>query len=291
MMYSTTPKTESQFINAYKMHLEPALAKVAGVAGVNIGNNPAEKRVDIEFDPKQLVKNSLTLEQVTSVLQDMVDRSGDSLTLGAKDYGLLFKGNVPISELGQLPIYARGKHIIRLSDVAEIHTRLATQWNYASIHGHRAMYMILEPAVNVNALSAIDDVKQVFQQLNKEALLDLGMKVTLSRDDSKDIKRALVLVYGSILLGIVLAAIVLFYFLRNWRVVSLVFVSIPVCLSIVMLAMGLGGYSLNVISLAGMALSVGLLLDAAIVVVENILRIKHSGTSLNQAIVEGTEQV
>jgi len=291
MMYSTTPKTEAQFINAYKMHLEPALAKIAGVAGVNIGNNPADKRVDIEFDPAQLAKNSLTIEQVTGVLQDMIDRSGDTLTLGAKDYGLLFKGNVPIDELGNLPIYSRGKHIIRLSDVAEIHTRLATQWNYASIHGHRAMYMILQPAVNVNALSAIDDVKQVFQRLNQDALRDLGMKVTLSRDDSKDIKRALVLVYGSIFVGIVLAALVLFYFLKNWRVVSLVFVSIPVCLSIVMLAMGLGGYSLNVISLAGMALSVGLLLDAAIVVVENILRIKHSGASLNHAITEGTAQV
>lgn len=291
MMYSTTPKTETQFINAYKMHLEPALAKIAGVASINLTNNPIDKRVDIEFNPKQLAKNSLTIEQVTSVLQDMVDRSGDSLTLGAKDYGLLFKGNVAINELGQLPIYSRGKHIIRLSDVAEIHTRLATQWNFASIHGHRAMYMVLEPAVDVNALSAIDDVKQVFQQLNQSALLDLGIKVTLSRDDSKDIKRALVLVYGSIFLGIALAAIVLFYFLRNWRIVSLVFVSIPVCLSIVMLAMGIGGYSLNVISLAGMALSVGLLLDAAIVVVENILRIKHSGASLNQAIIEGAAQV
>ncbi len=291
MMYSTTPKTETQFINAYKMHLEPALAKIAGVAGINIGNNPADKRVDIEFDPKQLAKNSLTIEQVTSVLQDMIDRSGDKLTLGAKDYGLLFKGNVPINELGQLPIFSRGKHIIRLSDVAEIHTRLATQWNYASIHGQRAMYMVLEPTVDVNALSAIEDVKQVFQRLNQDVLLDLGMKVTLSRDDSKDIKRALVLVYGSIFLGIILAAIVLFYFLRNWRVVSLVFVSIPVCLSIVMLAMRLGGYSFNVISLAGMALSIGLLLDAAIVVVENILRIKHSGTSLSKAIVEGAEQV
>jgi len=291
MMYSTTPKTETQFINAYKMHLEPALAKVAGVAGVNISNNPADKRVDIEFEPKQLAKNSLTIEQVTSVLQDMIDRSGDKLTLGAKDYGLLFKGNVPISELGQLPIYSRDQHIVRLSDIATIHTRLATQWNYASIHGNRAMYMILEPTVNVNALSAIDDVKQVFQQLNQGALFDLGMKVTLSRDDSKDIKRALVQVYGSIFLGVVLAAMVLFYFLKNWRVVSLIFVSIPVCLSIVMLAMGLGGYSLNVISLAGMALSVGLLLDAAIVVVENILRIKHNGASLNQAITEGAAQV
>jgi len=291
MMYSTTPKTEAQFIDAFKMHLEPALSKVSGVAGINVFNNPVDKRVDIEFDPKQLAKNSLTISQVSSILQDLIDRSGDSLSLGAKDYGLMIKGNIPISELGQFPIGTHEQHIVRLADIATIKTRLATEWNYASIHGNRAMYFVLEPSVGVNALATIEQVREVFNSLNQQALLSLGMKVTLSRDDSKDIKNALKLVYGSIFLGILLAAVVLFHFLNNWRVVSLIFVSIPVCLSIVMLSMGIGGYSLNVISLAGMALSVGLLLDAAIVVVENMLRLRHGGADIEQTVSRGAGQV
>jgi multidrug efflux pump subunit AcrB len=291
MMYATTPKTESQFIDAFKMHLEPTLSKVEGVASINVSNNPIDKRIDIEFDPEQLARNSLTIEQVTSILQDMIDRSGDTLTLGSKDYALLFKGQIPIAQLSQLPIYARDGHIVRLGELATVHTRLVNDWNFASVHGHRAMYFILTPTPNVNALDAIGKVKQAIEQLNQGPLSKLDMQITLSRDDSKDIKRALKLVYGSLLLGIVLASAVLYYFLKNWRVVSLVLVSVPVCLSIVMLAMGIGGYSLNVISLAGMALSVGLLLDAAIVVVENILRIKRSGTDIVLAISQGTAEV
>jgi multidrug efflux pump subunit AcrB len=291
MMFAHTPKTEAQLIDAFKIYLEPALAKVSGVAYIDVSYNPIDKRVDIEFDPLQLAKNSLTIEQVTSKLRNMVDRSGDTLTLGAKDYSLLFKGNVPIDELGQLPIYSHNQHIVRLEDIATIETRLVTDWRFASIGGHRAMYLMIRPTANVNAMAAIEEVKQVFAHLNSGALSALDMEVTLSRDDSKDIKRALQLVYGSILIGILLASMVLWYFLKNIRVVALIFVSIPVCLSVVMLAMGIAGYSLNVISLAGMALSVGLLLDAAIVVVENILRIKHQGTPITEAISQGAAEV
>jgi len=291
MMYATTPKTQAQLIEAFKKHLEPALSKVPGIARINVANNPIDKRVDIEFDPQQLARYSLTIGQVTVILKGMIDRSGDTLSLGAKDYGLLFRGNVPIDELNQLPIVNYEQHIVRLGELATVHKRVASDWSFASIHGHKAMYLILEPTINVNALDVIDNVKSVFTQLNEKQLAPLDIVVTLSRDDSKDIKRALKLVYGSIFLGILLASGVLFYFLKHWRIVTLVFVSIPVCLSMVMLAMAFGGYSLNVISLAGMALSVGLLLDAAIVVVENILRIKHNGASLNKAISEGTQQV
>ena len=264
MLYATTPKTNAQYIDAFKTHIEPALIKIPGVASVNVSRNPIDKQVDIEFDPALLVKNSLTVAQVTTILQGLVDRSGDQLSLGAKDYGLLFKGNIALTELANLPISTHNQHIIRLGDIAKIQSSLANEWYFAAIHGHKAMYLRLQPTPDVNALDAIELVKQTFIQLNKNKLSSLDMKITLSRDDSKDIKRALKLVYGSLLIGIVLAAAVLFYFLRNWQVVSLVFISIPVCLSVVMLAMRLSGYSLNVISLAGMALAVGLLLDAAI---------------------------
>lgn len=291
MMYATTPKTEAQLIDAYRMYVEPELSKISGIAQVNLSNNPIEQRVDIEFNPQQLAQYSLSISQVTAILQDMIDRSGDTLSLGTKDYGLLFKGQIPLSQLAQLPIFTHGEHIIRLGELAKIEQRLETQWNFASYDGNRAMYFMLTPAKNVNALQAISDIKQVISKLNSGKLLSLNMKFVLSRDDSKDIKQALSLVYGSIVLGVMLAALVLYYFLRNWRMVSLAVISIPVCLAVVMIAMRLGGYNLNVISLAGMALSVGLLLDAAIIVVENILRIKRSGKALQQAIIEGVQQV
>ena len=291
MLYATTPKTEHQMIDAFRKYVEPALSKISGVEQIVTANNPIEQRVDIEFSPEGLAKYSLTIDQVTSVLTDMIDRSGDTLSLGSKDYGLLFKGQIPIAELGRLPVYAHREHIVRLGEIARIEQRLQTDWNFASIHGNRAMYMMLTPAKDVNALDAIGLIKETMDSLNNGPLASLDMKFVLSRDDSKDIKQALSLVYGSIFLGISLAAIILYTFLKNWRIVSLSVISVPVCLAVVLLAMYLGGYNLNVISLAGMALSVGLLLDAAIIVVENILRFKRTGLELGEAIARGTSQV
>ncbi|WDE07875.1 efflux RND transporter permease subunit [Thalassomonas viridans] len=291
MLYGTTPKTEEQLINAFKMYVEPKLAKIRGVSAVDISNNPAEQRIDIEFDPEKLSRYSLTIDQVTNILSDMIDRSGDTLSLGTRDYGLLFKGQIPVPELARLPVFVHNSHIIRLGELASIEKRLVSEWNFASIFGHRAMYFMLNPTADVNALEALAAIKQAVAELNNGPLKNLAMSVSLSRDDSKDIKSALTRVYGSLLAGILLACGVLFYYLRNWRMVSLVFVSIPVCLSLVMLAMSVAGYSLNVISLAGMALSVGLLLDAAIIVVENILRLKRSGLPLNSAITRGAGEI
>lgn len=291
MIYAKTPKTETQFINAFKTIVEPALSSVSGVAKLDVSNNPLEQRVDIEFDPHSLAMYSLTISQVINKLQDLLDRSGDTLTLGSKDYALLFKGQMPIGELTQLPIFSTEEHIVRLGELATIEQRLSSEWNFASIDGHRAMYFTIQPSKGVNALETINSINHVMKQLNSSKLASSEMVVLLSRDDSKDIRKALKLVYGSLILGIILAAFVLYYFLKSWGVVTLAIISVPVCLAIVMIAMYFGKYSLNVISLAGMALSVGLLLDAAIIVVENILRFKRNGLPTNEAISKGTSEV
>ena len=291
MMYASVPKTPAQMIHAFKTHVVPALSKIPGVSGLNVSNNPLEQRVDIEFDPARLAEYSLTIDQVAAVLGELVDQSGDTLTLGAREYGLHFKGQMAVEELAALAVSVRGEHVIRLGELAEIHTRLAGDWNFASLNGHRALYFMLEPAPDVNALDAIDAVRTAIAALNAGPLAALDMSVNLSRDDSREIRQALALVYGSLLLGIVLACAVLYLFLREWRVVALVFVSVPVCLALVLLMMGIFGYSLNVISLAGMALSVGLLLDAAIIVVENILRLRREGLAVEAAIRQGVSEV
>jgi multidrug efflux pump subunit AcrB len=113
----------------------------------------------------------------------------------------------------------------------------------------------------------------------------------LSRDDSKDIKNAIQQVYMALLLGIFLSGIILYGFIRKIKVVALIFISVPVCLTLVMLAMSFSGFSLNVISLAGLALSVGLLLDAAIVVVDSILALQKKGYPLSKAITVGCKEV
>jgi HAE1 family hydrophobic/amphiphilic exporter-1 len=224
-------------------------------------------------------------------LNNLTDSSGDTLTMGNREYALHFKGQMESQALMELPIHRYGEFIVRLKDIANINKHLAQDWSYSSINGHRAFYFVISAAKDINALATLEQIKQNITLLNKGPLAKINMKLELSRDDSKAIKKAISQVYTALFLGIILSAVILFYFLRNFRLVTLIFISIPICLSMVLALMKLFGYSLNVISLAGMALSVGLVLDAAIVVIENILRLKRQGLTTHKAIYQGTNEV
>lgn len=290
-LYSESAKSREDFLHAYRAYVEPSLTNIPGITNINLDNNRLAQRIDIEFDPVKLAKYSLTLDQVTTRLQALVDQSGDSLTLGSKSYDLHFKGQIPLHELQQLPVAVTGVRVIRLGELATVHKRFVYDWQFSAFKGNQAIYFYLQPDKSINVLDTIDSIKQQLAVLNAGPLADVDMQVVMSRDNSVPIKNALVLVYGSLLLGVMLACAFLYYFMRNLRVVFLIFVSIPVCLSLVILCMQLGGRSLNVISLAGMALSVGLLLDASIIVVENIQRLRGQGLSLAESIRQGVSQV
>ncbi|CAM4240943.1 efflux RND transporter permease subunit [Pseudoalteromonas byunsanensis] len=290
-LYSDTQKSQADFMHAYRAYVEPAMTDIPGITNINMDNNLLAQRVDIEFDPQKLTQYSLSIDQVTRKLQGLVDRSGDSLLLGSKEYDLHFKGQMALSELSNLPIAVTGVRVVRLGEVASVHKRFVYDWSYSAFKGNQAIYFYLQPDKDINVLETIDLIKATLAELNEGPLSSLDLKVVMSRDNSLPIKQALLLVYGNLLLGVLLACGFLYYFIRNLRVVFLIFVSIPVCLSLVLLGMQLGGRSLNLISLAGMALSVGLLLDASIIIVENIQRLRSTGLSLLESCRQGVLQV
>ncbi|WP_299489622.1 efflux RND transporter permease subunit [uncultured Shewanella sp.] len=283
--------TADDYRRVYREHIASVLSDVPGIANINMSYSPLAQRMDIEFNPQALARFSLSIDDVTEKLHDLIDRSGDKMRLGSKAYDLHFKGQMSLAELTQLPVAVRGERIIRLGELSKINKRFATDWEYASFEGHFAMFFAFQPDKNTNALEIIADLEQVMTSLNQGVLADLGMKLSFSRDASKPIKHALTLVYTNILLGVLLACLFLYVFIRDLKMVFLIFISIPMCLSLVILGMYLGGRSLNVISLAGMALSVGLLLDASIIVMENIQRLRSQGVRLTESLYQGVKQV
>jgi len=289
-VYGKQDINQQQLIDAYRFYIEPAFANVKGVAAAVVGT-PIEQRVDIEFEPQSLIRYSLSQQQVIERLGDLVDRSGGKLAMGSKEYELQFNGRLPLDQLGQLAIAVQGQTIIRLADIAKVKTRLAQEWGYFALEGQRSLYFFLQPAKNANALETIDALKEVISQLNQGPLKAVGIELAISRDDSVAIKSSLNLVFVSLVIGALLASLVLYYFLRHLPSVLMVFLSIPFCLSLVIILMSLAGFSLNVISLAGMALSIGLILDAAIIVLETIHRLRRQGLALEQALRQGVAEV
>ena len=140
-------------------------------------------------------------------------------------------------------------------------------------------------------MSILDDINEVIDELNEGPLLAEDLQIVLSFDASVHIRRAIALVNGNLLLGVFLALIMLWVFLRGWKATLLVALTIPFSLFAAFIALSLMGRSLNIVSLAGLAFAVGLVLDAAIIVQENIVRLRQEGLSRKKAVRKGPSQV
>ena len=287
----TENKSEHELISTYKKVVEPVLRSVPGVSSLNTSQNTADERIDIEFDPKKLAQLSLPIEHLRSTLNSMVDRSGDVIELGSREFELHFKGQLTLAQLSSMPISVRNGQVFHLNQIAELHTRVAEDWNYSEINGKRAFYIQIKPNETINALKTIEDVKKVMSSLNGGVLLQNGMSLTLSRDDSIAINDAIHNLYISVFAGLLLSCLFLYFYLKNWRTLLIVFICTVVCLSIVICLMKLNGFSVNVISLAGIAISVGLVMEAAIISIDSILHLQSKGMPLKEAIPVGVSKV
>ncbi|TQF66756.1 efflux RND transporter permease subunit [Pseudoalteromonas luteoviolacea] len=291
MLISNTSATHSDFIHAFENYLKPALSQINGVQHVVTSNNPTQQRVEIILQHDKIKRFGLSITQIQAQLNTLNDSSGDYMYLGDRRYALHFSGQKNFSELMSLPIAYHSPSLIKLSDIATVNQRTEREWLFSSIQGKRAFYMYFQSVPDVNVLATLVQTKEVISRLNQGPLAELDMELVLSRDDSKAIKSAISQVYLSLLLGIILSSLVLYLFIKQSRFVTLIFISIPVCLAAVVLLMYFLNFSLNVISLAGMALSIGLLLDASIVAVDSIEQKRRQGETLNQAIVSGISAV
>ena len=131
----------------------------------------------------------------------------------------------------------------------------------------------------------------VGEVLAANELARAGLTIYQDYDESDYVYSSIAMVRNNLLLGMALAIVVLWWFLRKFRATLIVALSIPLCLLVAFVVMNLAGRTLNIISLAGLAFATGMVLDAAIVVLENIFRQREAGLSGNEASEKGTSQV
>ena len=152
-----------------------------------------------------------------------------------------------------------------------------------------AMNVAAEPGANV--VRVLNDVKQVVADLQRSHLTPAGLTMVQVSDDTVYINQSVRMVVTNLLLGMLLATSVLWWFFRRFRATMMVAVAIPLCLCFAFLVLDVAGRSLNVISLAGLAFATGMVLDAAIVVLENIVRQREQGREAMEASDRGATQV
>ncbi|MBY5994143.1 efflux RND transporter permease subunit [Ferrimonas balearica] len=270
--------------------VEPRLRRIPGVAAVQLQSR-RPKELHVVFDPFRAAALGITIDQMRQTLARASDISGGTAKVGRREYTVRFTGQYTPDSLGSMIVTYNNGRPVTLDEVAEVSVEYAEQRGFTRRNGFPAYYITLAGSFDANTVAVLDEVNLAIEELNREVLAEAGLIMDLSFDASVHIKRAIALVQGNLGIGVALALLILFAFLRNLRATAMIGLTIPVAMLVTFLALEALGRTLNVVSLAGIAFSVGLVLDAAIIVQENIIRLRQNGLSLTQAIRQGCRQV
>ncbi|MGH8496075.1 MAG: efflux RND transporter permease subunit [Gammaproteobacteria bacterium] len=270
--------------------VEPRLSRIPGVSQVDMAGR-REFEVRVTFDPWRAAALGVAVGDIARTVSQANDVSGGFADIGRRQFTVRFVGQDDIEKLDELIVGYSGGRPIRLREVATVDKRLADPFGVNIRNGHAAYYIALRGANDSNNVEILDEVNAAIADINDGPLGRAGLHMELSYDASVYIRRAISLVQENLGLGVLLAVGVLWFFLRDVRATLIIAASIPVSLSFALIALQVFGLSLNVISLAGLAFAVGLVVDAAIIVQDNIVRFRQKGEGMATAIQHGADQV
>lgn len=270
--------------------VQPRLESIPGVGGIRV-NGGAPNDIRITVDLARAAALGVGIPDIARLAASANNVSAGQLDVGRRQYALRYAGRYDVDQLGQLVLAWRDGQPVRLSDVAVVEARPPDQLFYSHQNGNPAIGLQLLRAPGANVLSTLEEAKRVVAELREGPLRERGLGIEQSFDASVFIKRAVNLLIENLVVGALLALVCVWWFMRNIRATVIIAISIPICLLATFCALHLAGRSINVISLAGLAFAVGMVVEGAIVVSGNIIRLRETGMPIEQAAHDGTRQV
>lgn len=270
--------------------VKPRIESVPGVALVDIQGGPPND-VRITVDLARAAALGVGIPDIARQAASAANVSAGQLDVGRRQYSLRYTGRYEAKDLGELVLAWRDGQPVRLGDLATIELRPPERQQISYQNGNPAIGLRIERAPGANVLSTLDEVKRVVAELRDGPLKDRGLGIEQSFDASLFIKRAVNLLIENLVVGALLALMCVWWFMRDARATVVIASTIPVCLLATFCALELAGRSINVISLAGLAFAVGMVVEGAIVVCGNIIRLKETGMPIEQAAHDGARQV
>ncbi|MFU8877740.1 MAG: efflux RND transporter permease subunit [Wenzhouxiangellaceae bacterium] len=247
--------------------------------------------VRIEFDPFRAASVGVDLSRIGQQLGQNTDVSAGFEEVGKRRYTLRFAGQYSIADLENLVLEWRDGRPVFLGDVATVRRVMRDNQGGMTNNTRPAIMMNVVGEPGINVLEVMEVLKATIDELRVTHIEPAGLNIVQTSDDTVYIKQSVKMVVTNLLIGMMLAVGVLWWFFRRLRATLMVALAIPLCLCFAFIVLDGAGRSLNVISLAGLAFATGMVLDAAIVVLENIVRQREQGRDGLEAADRGTGQV
>ncbi len=271
----------------------PELQSLYGVSRIEFddGSWGDSEQLQVIFDIYKAGELGIDVSQIPALIGRSQNMSSGFIDVGRKQYTLRFLGRYDIDELENLILTTRDNVEIKLGELAHIEVGPGRIGGFIYQNGNPAFRLAVSKTNDANVVKALDGIKAKMADLNKGVFAERGMYAQYSFDPGRYIDRSMKLLGSNLLLGMIFAVTVLWLFLRQWRATLLIAIAIPISLLTTFIILNMTGRSMNVISLAGLAFASGMVLDAAIVVLENIVRLRERGKDLNEASDKGATQV
>ncbi len=269
-----------------KKRIEP----VSGVAAVKVGGG-LEDEIDVAIDQQQLARLGIDINEViTRLKNENVNASGGRIDEGSQRFLVRTINQFKtLDEMRELLIKVDGNVPVRLKDIATVTQGFKEREGIVRIDGREAIELAIYKEGDANTVSVAKSVNAQVERLKDS--LPKGAKLTTIEDQSVFIEHALSEVRFDALIGGVLAILIIFFFLGHGWSTFIISLSLPVSLIATFFFMGQLHLSLNVMSLGGLALATGMVVDDSIVVLENIARLREKGVVIVEAAVKGTAEV
>lgn len=271
-----------------KRRLEP----VAGVAAVKVGGG-LQDEVQVEIDQQKLKQLNLGVGAVIDRLRsENVNVSGGRLDEGAQRYLVrTINQFASVDEIGNMLISPNGDVTLRLRDVAVVRQGYRERESIIRVDGREAVEVALYKEGDANTVKVAEASQRVLDAMQKSKSLPPGAKLVVIDDQSRFIRGALNEVKDAAIMGGLLSILVIYLFLADARATFVIGISLPVSIVATFFFMDQLGLSLNIMSLGGLALATGMVVDAANVVIDNIARCKEQGMGLLESVIKGTQDV
>ncbi|VBB09643.1 acriflavin resistance protein [Lucifera butyrica] len=266
------------------------LEAVNGVAAVNV-QGALEREIQVNMDSNKLAAFDLTIPEVLNSLRsENIESPGGQLTDGKRNTDLRTVGSITApGQFLDLPIARRDGVQLYVRDIAGVDDTTKTATTLTKLNDKPAIGLDIMKQSGSNTVEVAKNVRQEMAKIKQD--LPPGVEMTLVRDNSRQINDSIHDVLFNLVLGGLLAVVIVFLFLGNWRSTVIAAIAIPTSIVTSFFVMKVLNFTLNTMSLLALSLAVGLLIDDAIVVIENIVRHLEMGKDKQVAASEGTDEI
>lgn len=249
------------------------------------------REITIDVDPRHLAAKGLSASDVvTAVNNSNVFIPAGTARLGDREYNISLNSSPSaVSEFASIPVKVVNGVPVTVGDVATVADGFAEQTNIVRVDGSRAAYMAILKKSDASTLAVVEATKALLPSIR--AVAPQGLDVRLDFDQSVFVRAAVTSVVREAFISALLVALMILAFLGSWRSVMIAIVSIPLAIACAIIGLKLTGNTFNIMTLGGLSLSIGLLVDNATITVENIHRNRSMGKPLTVAILDGAAQI